>query len=125
MNGLEELARIGRAAVEVDRHRERQAAAFKARNRCRCWRESNVSGGGRSFVEPCWKQTRTRSVGSPPEPVVELLPFWALCPGCQRRAVRHRAVLAAVRQLGGARRRVIMLARRYRRESVDGRGRHA
>lgn len=110
------LVRIGAAAVRVDELRERQAAAKRARNKIQCMLECNVSGGGRSFVDPCWKQTRTRSVGSPPEPIVELLPLEDQCRGCQRRLIRQHAFAAESRRLAGARRRVTMLARRFRRE---------
>ncbi len=121
MNGLEELlVRIGLAAVEVDRLRQRQAAAMKARNKIACRRESNVSGGGRVFVDPCWKQWREVSAGySPEEPDAERIPIEEQCKQCRRRWIRHLAFAAESRRLAGARRRVTMLARRYRRQHAD------
>ena len=109
------LIRIGLAAVEVDRRRERQAAAKRARNRIQCRRECHVSGGGRVFVDPCWKQTRTEWRGSPPEPVVLMIPIEEQCKQCRRRWDRQLAYAAESRRLAGARRRVTMLARRFPR----------
>ena len=109
--GEELLLRIGRAAVEVDRLRVRQAAAKRARNKIQCVQECNVSGGGRVFVEPCWKRW---------EPVppygedVERLDLESQCKECQRRFIRQQAFAAVSKRLAGARRRVTILARGYR-----------
>lgn len=99
--------RIAAAALEVDRRRLRHDAACTARNHCRCSRECNVSGGGRTFVDPCWKN------GDVIEGAV------LECGACRRRGIRHRAALAAGRELAGARRRLTMLVRNCRREHGD------
>ena len=104
-NAAEELLqRIGRAAVEVDRLRERKAAARRARSKIQCRRECNVSGGGRVFVDPCWKNHDVLD-GVENE-----------CPNCRRRHIRQLAYAAESRRVAGARRRVTILARGYRRK---------
>lgn len=97
----ERLLRIGRAAVEVDRLRERQAAAKRARNKIACQREGNRRGYGDRV--PCWKNSDVIN-GVENE-----------CDNCQRRYIRQQAFAAESVRLAGARRRVTMLARRYRR----------
>ncbi|MCP4871605.1 MAG: hypothetical protein GY898_23090 [Proteobacteria bacterium] len=106
MSAEEELlVRIGLAAVEVHRIRKRKAAAEKARARCRCAVECNVSGGPKRLREhpPCWKNPRVYE-GAELE-----------CKACRRRWIRHAAVVLEGRALAGARRRVTMLARNYRK----------
>ncbi len=116
MTAAEELLlRIGRAAIRVDELRERQAVARRARNNIRCSRECNVQGGGRVFVDPCWKQRREVQVYHDASDLVPI-PIEEQCKQCRRRWIRHLAFAAESRRLAGARRRVTMLARRYRRE---------
>lgn len=114
------LLRIGRAAVIVDELRERRAAAKKARNKIACRRECNVMGGGRSIVEPCWKRFKEipRHYDAPD---VVRLPLSEQCGKCRRRFIRQQAYAAESRKLAGARRRVTILARRYRREHGEAR----
>ncbi len=99
--------RIAAAALEVDRRRVRHDAACTARNHCRCSRACNVMGGGRTFVDPCWKNND----------VLEGVEFE--CSNCRRRGIRHRAALATGRELAGARCRLTMLVRNCRREHGD------
>lgn len=114
---MSDLARIASAAIEVDRLRDRKAAAKRARNKIHCQRENRMirGGSGDRFVEPCWKRFKLipRHYDAPD---AVRLPLDEQCKNCRRRYIRQRAYAQASRQLGAARGRLTRLVRRYRRE---------
>ena len=112
------LGKIAAAAITVDEVRERKTRARRSRDGHQCLHECKVIRGGQDppdeFRDPCWKSGRAVIDDWVRLPVAE----W--CDPCVRRGAAHSDFCAVRDELAGARRRLTMHVRRYRREYGDG-----
>lgn len=117
---VQELARIGAAAVELDRLRRLKAAADDARQAQLCDRTER-RGFMREVGQPCWKKRLEMPAGAWPDDGPELVqsPRSTWCKSCRRRQAAHERYRELGRQVAGARSRVTLLARGYRERHGD------
>ena len=111
------LGKIAAAAITVDQVRERKTTAQRSRDGHQCVHECKVIRGGQDppdeFRDPCWKAGRH---------VLDdwiRLPEPEWCDPCVGRGAAHSNFGAVRDELAGARRRLTMHVRRYRREYGD------